>query len=233
MNFTNRISSLSVPLLLNFCFFCPSLSSYSLPFQHLSFIASQNCLPLTLILSSSLSLSSVSTAQTVELVAHLHGNRLMFKEGRGSFTQLNAHRFAVWSHSHLISLSAGKTTSERRQKCRLKLDTCAVQPNMPNSAKWCPFWTSKEAVSFIQHWKWQGYTGDGSEWHLLLRSQCYSNSTVPLFSVVAYLKWDLSMTYRECCEMRCSVSEKKFVLDSLQTSLGLLSSTSKRMNKTK
>lgn len=49
----------------------------------------------TVFLSSSLSLLSVSSAQTVHPIAHLHGNMVMFKVGLSGFSQLNPHRFTV------------------------------------------------------------------------------------------------------------------------------------------
>lgn len=62
----------------------------------------------TVFLSSSLSLLSVSSAQTVHPIAHLHGNMVMFKVGLSGFSQLNPHRFTVWSGSQLTTHYAGE-----------------------------------------------------------------------------------------------------------------------------
>ncbi len=94
-------------------FSCPP--PFSLPFSPILYLLTvcltsclKGCLSLALTLSSSPCLSSVSSAQTVEPVAHLHGNRVMFKDGHGSFTQLNAsqvHRVLWQPPRHQPSLA--------------------------------------------------------------------------------------------------------------------------------
>lgn len=81
------------------CYLFPCFTSSTIFLPPLSFTFSLFVLLCVLktSLSSSLSLSSVSSAQTVEPVDHLHGNRVMFKAGRRGFTQLNARRFTLWS----------------------------------------------------------------------------------------------------------------------------------------
>lgn len=166
-------------------------------------------------LSSFLSLSSVSSAQTVELDAHLHGNRGMFKEGLSGFTQLNAHRFTVWSDSHLISLSSGKTTFYRRAKVSSKIRSLCNSAHMPTLCKM--LFVLNLVVNLFLLWSIQNARATQETCRndtLSLRSQCWRHTDVSCSSYDTCLNYVLWMTCKDCCEWYGSVSKEKFVLDS-------------------